>query len=282
MLMQTWGADCVASPSPDTAAGREFLAKDPEHPGSLGIAISEAVEDAVTSKETRYSLGSVLSHVLMHQTVVGLEAQEQMARMGEYPDVVIACVGGGSNFGGLTFPFLRDKIYGKDLRVIACEPASCPTMTKGPYVYDFGDTAGKTPLLAMYTLGHTFMPAPIHAGGLRYHGMSPLVSKLFSDGLIEATAYPQSKTFTAGLTFARTEGFVPAPETNHAIACVIEEAKKAKEEGKERVILMNFSGHGLIDLGAYDAFLSGKLEDTTLEDEDLQKLLRELDQFPRP
>ncbi len=282
MLMQTWGADCVASPSPDTAAGREFLAKDPEHPGSLGIAISEAVEDAVTSKETRYSLGSVLSHVLMHQTVVGLEAQEQMARMGEYPDVVIACVGGGSNFGGLTFPFLRDKIYGKDLRVIACEPVSCPTMTKGPYVYDFGDTAGKTPLLAMYSLGHNFMPAPIHAGGLRYHGMSPLVSKLFSDGLIEATAYPQSKTFTAGLTFARTEGFVPAPETNHAIACVIEEAKKAKEEGKERVILMNFSGHGLIDLGAYDAFLSGKLEDTTLEDEDLQKLLRELDQFPRP
>ena len=282
MLMQTWGADCVASPSPDTAAGREFLAKDPEHPGSLGIAISEAVEDAVTSQNTRYSLGSVLNHVLMHQTVVGLEAQEQMARMGEYPDVLIGCVGGGSNFAGLAFPFVRDKIYGKDIRVIGCEPASCPTLTKGPYVYDFGDTAGKTPLLAMYSLGHAFVPAPIHAGGLRYHGMAPLVSKLVADGVIEAVAYHQSQTFTAGLTFARTEGFVPAPETNHAIACVIEEAKKAREEGKERVILMNFSGHGLIDLGAYDAFLSGKLEDAPLEDEDLQKLLKDLEKFPRP
>jgi tryptophan synthase beta chain len=282
MLMETWGAVCVASPSPDTAAGREFLSRDAEHPGSLGIAISEAVEDAVTSLDTRYSLGSVLNHVLMHQTIVGLEAQEQMAKTGDYPDVVIACVGGGSNFGGLAFPFLRDKIYGKDLRVIACEPVSCPTLTKGPYVYDFGDTAEKTPLLPMYSLGHAFVPAPIHAGGLRYHGMAPLVSKLLADGLIEAKAYPQSQTFSAGLTFARTEGFVPAPETNHAIACVIEEAKKAREEGKERVILMNFSGHGLIDLGAYDAFLSGKLQDTALGDEDVQKLLRDLEKCPRP
>ncbi len=282
MLMQTWGAACVASPSPDTAAGREFLSHDAQHPGTLGIAISEAVEDAVTSKDTRYSLGSVLNHVLMHQTIVGLEAQKQMARTGDYPDVVIACVGGGSNFGGLAFPYLRDKIYDKDIRVIACEPASCPTLTKGPYVYDFGDTAGKTPLLAMYSLGHAFMPAPIHAGGLRYHGMAPLVSKLLADGLIEARAYPQSQTFGAGLTFARTEGFVPAPETNHAIACVIEEANRAREEGKERVILMNFSGHGLIDLGAYDAFLSGNLEDTALEDEDVQRLLRDLENFPRP
>jgi tryptophan synthase beta chain len=282
MLMETWGAKCVPSPSPDTQAGRTFLAEDAEHPGSLGIAISEAVEDAVTSKDTRYSLGSVLNHVLMHQTVVGLEAQEQMARAGEYPDVIIGCVGGGSNFAGLTFPFLRDKMNGKDLRVIACEPTSCPTLTKGPYVYDFGDTAGATPLLAMYSLGHSFMPAPIHAGGLRYHGMAPLVSKLRADGLIEAQAFTQTQTFTAGVTFARTEGFVPAPETNHAIACVIEEAKKAKEEGREKVILMSWSGHGLIDLAAYDAFLSGKLEDLALGDEDIQKLMKDLEKFPRP
>ena len=282
MLMETWGASCVPSPSTDTAAGREFLAAYPEHPGSLGVAISEAVEDAVTSADTRYSLGSVLNHVLMHQTVVGLEAYEQMTRAGDYPDTVIGCVGGGSNFAGLAFPFVRDKIHGKEIRIIACEPDSCPTLTKGPYVYDFGDTAGMTPLLAMYSLGHTFVPAPIHAGGLRYHGMAPLVSKLVADRLVEARSYPQSQTFAAGITFARTEGFVPAPETDHAIACVIEEAKRAAEEGKERVILMNWSGHGLIDPSAYDAFLSGKLADKALEDEEIRKLVKDLEKNPRP
>ena len=282
MLMEAWGASCVASPSTDTSAGRDFLAADAEHPGSLGVAISEAVEDAVTSADTRYSLGSVLNHVLMHQTVIGLEAYEQMALARDYPDIVVACVGGGSNFGGLAFPFVRDKINGKEIKIIACEPDSCPTLTKGPYVYDFGDTAGKTPLLPMYSLGHSFVPAPIHAGGLRYHGMAPIVSRLASDGLIEARSYAQSQTFAAGLTFARTEGFLPAPETNHAIACVIEEAKRATEEGKERVILMNWSGHGLIDLAAYDAFLSGKLTDKALADEELQKLIRDLEKNPRP
>jgi tryptophan synthase beta chain len=282
MLMQTWGASCVPSPSPDTAVGRELLARNPEHTGSLGIAISEAVEDALATPDTKYSLGSVLNHVLMHQTVIGLEAQKQMEKAGEYPDVVVACVGGGSNFAGLAFPFIKDKMDGKKVRVVACEPTSCPTLTKGPYVYDFGDTAGKTPLMAMHSLGHSFMPAPIHAGGLRYHGMAPLVSKVLKDGLIEARAFTQSQTFTAGLTFARTEGFVPAPETNHAIAAVIEEAKRAKEEGKETVILMNWSGHGLIDLAAYDAFLSGRLEDAVLEDEDIQRAMKDLEKFPKP
>ena len=282
VLMETWGASCVASPSPDTKTGREFLAQNPEHAGSLGIAISEAVEDALSTPETKYSLGSVLNHVLMHQTVVGQEAQQQMAKAGEYPDVVIGCVGGGSNFAGLTFPFVRDKMNGKNVKVIACEPASCPTLTRAPYVYDFGDTAGKTPLIPMYSLGHAFMPPPIHAGGLRYHGMAPLVSRLLGDGLIEARAYTQTQTFTAGLTFARTEGYVPAPETNHAIACVIEEARQAKEEGKEKVILMNWSGHGLIDLAAYDAFLAGKLDDVVLGDEELGRLMKDLEKFPKP
>lgn len=282
MLMETWGASCVPSPSPDTAAGRRFLEGDPEHAGSLGIAISEAVEDAVTSQNTRYSLGSVLNHVLLHQTVVGLEAQKQLESVGDYPDVVIGCVGGGSNFGGISFPFVRDKIKGRDVKIIGCEPVSCPTMTRGSYVYDYGDTAGMTPLLAMHSLGHNFMPAPIHAGGLRYHGLAPLLSKLLVMGLVEARAYSQLDTFAAGITFARTEGFIPAPETNHAIACTIEEAKRAKEEGKPKVILMNFSGHGLIDMSAYDAYLSGRLEDAALEDEALCRLQEELAGFPKP
>jgi tryptophan synthase beta chain len=282
MLMETWGASCVPSPSPDTAAGRQFLAENPEHAGSLGIAISEAVEDALSSKDTKYSLGSVLNHVLMHQTIIGLESQIQMAKAGEYPDVVIACVGGGSNFAGMAFPFIHDKMNGKEIQIIACEPTSCPTLTKGPFVYDYGDTVGKTPLMAMHSLGHSFMPAPIHAGGLRYHGMAPLVSKVLNDGLIEARAFTQTQTFTAGITFARTEGFVPAPETNHAIACVIDEAKKAKEEGKEKVILMNWSGNGMIDLAAYDAFLAGRLEDVLLQDEDVQRAMKDLEKFPRP
>lgn len=280
MMMETWGASCVPSPSPDTVTGRGFLAENPDHPGSLGIAISEAVEDAVTSKGTRYSLGSVLNHVLLHQTIVGLEAQRQMTKVNEYPDVVIGCVGGGSNFAGISFPFVRDKIHGKELRILAVEPASCPTMTKGPYVYDFGDTAGKTPLLPMYSLGHGFMPAPIHAGGLRYHGVAPLVSRVLYDGLVEARAYNQLDTFKAGITFARTEGFIPAPETNHAIACAIEEANRAREEGKERVILVNFSGHGLVDLASYDAYLSGKLVEDSLADDEVQRLVSDLKRVP--
>jgi tryptophan synthase beta chain len=277
MLMQTWGANCVPSPSPDTGAGRGFLEQNPDHPGSLGIAISEAVEDCVTSKDTRYSLGSVLNHVLMHQSIVGLEAQKQMAKVREYPDVVIGCVGGGSNFAGLAFPYVRDKITeGKKIQVIGCEPTSCPTMTKGPYVYDFGDTAGMTPLLAMHSLGHAFIPAPIHAGGLRYHGLAPLVSRLLVDGLIEGRAYDQNDTFAAGITWARTEGFVPAPETNHAIAAVIEEAKRAKEQREPKVILFIWSGHGLIDLSAYDAYLSGKLQDAPMDLEQVSLLCRDL------
>jgi len=282
VLMETWGANCVPSPSPDTNAGRKFLEQDPEHPGSLGIAISEAVEDGVTSKDSKYSIGSVASHVLLHQTILGLEAHKQLEIVNDYPDIVIGCAGGGSNFSGLALPFVRDKINGKKVQVIACEPTSCPTMTKGPYTYDFGDTAETTPLFPMYSLGHKFVPAPIHAGGLRYHGMAPIVSRLLKDNLIEARAYGQLETFAAGITFARTEGFVPAPETNHAISCVIEEAKKAKEEGKEKVILMNWSGHALLDLTAYDAYLSGKLEDYVLPDDDIAKLIKDLEQFPKP
>jgi len=282
IMMETWGAKCVPSPSPDTNAGRKFLAQDPEHPGSLGISISEAIEDAVTSKDTRYSLGSVLNHVLLHQTIIGLEAHKQFAMIGEYPDIVIGCAGGGSNFSGCALAFIRDKIHGKDTKIIACEPTSCPTMTKGPYIYDFGDTAETTPLLAMHSLGHGFIPPPIHAGGLRYHGMAPILSRLVVDGIVEARAYPQLETFKAGIIFARTEGFIPAPETNHAIAGVIEEAMKAKEEGKEKVILFNWSGHGIIDLAAYDAYLSGKLEDYVFPDEEIKKLIKELEKFPKP
>jgi len=282
IMMETWGAKCVPSPSPDTNAGKKFLAQDPEHPGSLGISISEAIEDAVTTKDTRYSLGSVLNHVLLHQTIIGLEAHKQFAMIGEYPDIVIGCAGGGSNFSGCALAFIRDKIHGKDTKIIACEPTSCPTMTKGPYIYDFGDTAETTPLLAMHSLGHGFIPPPIHAGGLRYHGMAPILSRLVVDGIVEARAYPQLETFKAGIIFARTEGFIPAPETNHAIAGVIEEAMKAKEEGKEKVILFNWSGHGIIDLAAYDAYLSGKLEDYVLPDEEIKKLIKELEKFPKP
>jgi len=282
VMMEVWGGRCIPSPSMDTNAGRRFLDENPEHPGSLGIAISEAIEDAVTSKDTKYSLGSVLNHVMMHQTIIGLEAQKQLASIGEYPDVVIGCVGGGSNFAGIAFPFIRDKINGKDIKIIASEPTSCPTLTKGPYVYDFGDTAETTPLLPMHSIGHGFVPAPIHAGGLRYHGMAPLVSRLLLDGLIEARAYSQLETFAAGITFARTEGFIPAPETDHAIACVIDEAKKAKEEGREKVILMNWSGHGIIDLASYDAYMAGRLENFELPDEDIARLIKDLEKFPKP
>lgn len=276
IMMETWGGTCVPSPSPDTAAGRQFLEGNPDHPGSLGMAISEAIEDAITSENTKYSLGSVLNHVLLHQSVIGLEAQKQLASVGKYPDVIIGCAGGGSNFAGIAFPFIRDKINGKELRVVASEPTSCPSLTKGRYVYDFGDTAGMTPLLPMYSVGHRFVPAPIHAGGLRYHGMAPLISRVFADGLIEARSYNQIETFSAGLIFAKTEGFIPAPETNHAIACAIEEAKRAREEGKEKVILFNFTGQGTIDLPSYDAFMSGKLQDYSMPDSEIGELLKDL------
>jgi len=282
LLMAAWGAQCVPSPSPDTNAGRKILAETPNTTGSLGIAISEAIEDAVTSKDTRYSLGSVLNHVLLHQTIIGLEAQEQMKKAGDYPDIVVGCVGGGSNFAGLSFPFVRDKIHGKKLQVIAVEPAACPSITRGPFVYDFGDTAGMTPLLAMYSLGHTFVPPALHAGGLRYHGMAPLVSQLVRDGLVEARAVHQSECFEAALLFARTEGFISAPETAHAIAVVVAEAKKAKEEGKDKVILFNWSGHGLLDLTGYDQYLSGKLPDYALPEEELQRSLAAIKNLPKP
>jgi tryptophan synthase beta chain len=280
-MMQAWGAECVASPSPNTNAGRAVLAKWPDTPGSLGIAISEAVEEAVASKDTRYALGSVLNHVLLHQTVIGQEAQVQMKLAGEYPDVVIGCAGGGSNFAGISFPFICDKIHGKKVRIIAVEPAACPSLTRGPFAYDFGDTAMTTPLLPMYTLGHDFVAPPIHAGGLRYHGMAPLVSHVVHEGLVEARALHQLECYRAGVLFARTEGFLPAPETNHAIAVAIEEANLAKEEGKERVILMNWSGHGLMDLTGYDAYLTGKLRDVALPEEELAKSLEGLKGLPK-
>lgn len=262
MMMETWGATVYASPSENTDYGRKLLEEDPNCPGSLGIAISEAIEDTVRSKNTRYSLGSVLNHVCMHQTVIGLEAIKQMEMAGEEPDVVIGCVGGGSNFAGLAFPFLRKKITeGKKYRVVAVEPSACPSMTKGELRYDFGDTAMTTPLLWMYTLGHDFMPPKIHAGGLRYHGMAPTVSHLYNLGLIEAIAYPQTKVFETAVTFARTEGIIPAPESAHAVRAAVDEALKARESGEKKVILFNLSGHGMLDLTAYEAFLSGSLQD---------------------
>jgi tryptophan synthase beta chain len=258
-MIQLWGGEVVASPSNETNAGRAVLAKNPNSRGSLGIAISEAVEDAAGREDTKYALGSVLNHVLLHQTIIGQEAKKQMEIAGEYPDLVIACVGGGSNFGGIALPFIKDKIEGKKLRAIAVEPASCPTLTKGEYRYDFGDVAGMTPLLPMYTLGSDFMPPSIHAGGLRYHGMSPIISRLYLDKLIEAQAYEQTSVFEAAVQFARTEGIIPAPESAHAILSAVVEAKKAKAEGTKKVILFNLSGHGHFDMSAYDAYFSGKL-----------------------
>ena len=282
IMMETWGANCVPSPSPETKAGQTILEKDPDSPGSLGIAISEAVEAAVMDENSKYSLGSVLNHVLLHQTVNGLECQKQMAIAGDYPDVIIGCAGGGSNFAGHAFPFVRDKINGKDIDIIAVEPTSCPTMTKGPFAYDFGDTVQMTPLLPMHTLGHSFIPAPIHAGGLRYHGMAPLVCQLILDNLIRAEAVPQLETFQAGITFARTEGFISAPETAHAVAMVVREAIKAKEEGKEKVILFNWSGHGLVDMAAYEAYLAGKLTDYALPTDEIKRALEDIAPLPKP
>ena len=283
-MMATWGAECVASPSTETKAGRAILEAHPDTPGSLGIAISEAIEAAVTdeSGETRYSIGSCLNHVLLHQTVIGLEAKKQMEKVGEYPDIVIGCAGGGSNFAGLAFPFVYDKLNGKDIAIHPVEPTACPTMTKAPFAYDHGDTAGMTPLVPMHSLGHTFIPPPLHAGGLRYHGMAPQVSQLVDEGILEPKAYGQIDTYEAGMLVAKTEGFISAPETNHALACVVDEAKKCKEEGKEKIILVNFSGHGLIDLGAYDKFLSGSLENFDYPAEDIAEAEKILEQYPKP
>jgi len=268
IMMETWGGSVVPSPSKDTNSGRQILEQDPDSPGSLGIAISEAVEDAASREDTKYSLGSVLNHVLLHQTVVGEEALKQMEMAGEYPDVVVGCVGGGSNFAGLAFPFLRERLLnGKQTRFLAAEPEACPSLTKGEYVYDFGDTVGVTPLVKMYTLGHTFVPPGIHAGGLRYHGMAPLVCELHARGHIEAKAYPQTGVFQAAVQFARTEGIIPAPESAHAIRAAIDEAKAADEAGESRVILFNLSGHGHFDLAAYDLFLSGRLQDYAYPEE---------------
>jgi tryptophan synthase beta chain len=284
LMMETWGGKCVASPSTETKAGRDALERDPDTPGSLGIAISEAIEAAVSdqSGKTRYSLGSVLNHVMLHQTVIGLEAKKQLQMVGEYPDIVIGCAGGGSNFAGLSFPFVHDKINGKDIAIHPVEPAACPTMTRAPFVYDHGDTARYTPLLPMHSLGHAFVPPPFHAGGLRYHGMAPTVSQLVSEGILEAKAVTQLDAYNAGLLFARTEGIIPAPETNHALATVVEEAKKAKEEGKQKVILFNWSGHGLLDLSAYDKFLSGELRNFVLSDDEITSAEAVFKDFPKP
>ncbi len=283
-MMETWGGKCIASPSTETKAGRDALERDPETPGSLGIAISEAIEAAVTDEtgKTRYSLGSVLNHVMLHQTIIGLEAKKQLEKIGEYPDIVIACAGGGSNFAGIAYPFVLDKINGKEIDIYPVEPAACPTMTRAPFVYDHGDTARYTPLLPMYSLGHAFVPPPVHAGGLRYHGMSPTVSQLAVEGIIEPKTVTQLDAMKAGMMFARTEGMISAPETNHALACIIDEAQKAKEEGKEKVILANWSGHGLIDLVAYDKYLAGELQNFALTEEELLASQKVFENFPKP
>jgi tryptophan synthase beta chain len=265
--METWGAKVVASPSPDTEVGRTILAKDPNSTGSLGIAISEAVMDAVTSAvPTKYALGSVLNHVLMHQTVIGLETQRQLDMAGVYPDVIVGCIGGGSNFGGFAFPFIGDKIKGRasNTRIVAIEPAAAPSLTRGVYAYDFGDTSMMTPLVKMYTLGHDFIPAPIHAGGLRYHGMASSICELYRAGIIEARAVQQRATFEAGITFARTEGIVPAPEAAHAVRGAMDEAIKAREEGVARTIVFNLCGHGHFDMASYDRYLRGDIQDYEL------------------
>ncbi|MDD5705583.1 MAG: TrpB-like pyridoxal phosphate-dependent enzyme [Kiritimatiellae bacterium] len=283
MMMNTWGAECLSSPTNLTQAGRDVLAKWPDTPGSLGIAISEAIEDCVNSKNTRYGLGSVLNHVLLHQTIIGLEAKEQFKKIGRYPDIIIGCAGGGSNFAGIAFPFLADKIAGsKSPRVTAVEPSACPKMTKGVFAYDAGDVAMMTPLLPMYTLGHEYQPAAIHAGGLRYHGMAPLVSHALRQGLIDAVAIPQVECFAAAVQFAETEGLIPAPESSHAIAQAIREAKQAKEEGREKTILFNLSGNGVLDLSGYQAFKDGKLIDHIFDGDDLKKSLSCIKGLPKP
>ena len=278
IMMNTWGATVIASPSNNTTSGKKILEEDPNSPGSLGIAISEAVERAATTEGINYSLGSVLNHVLLHQTVIGQEAIIQLEMAGDFPDIVIAPFGGGSNFAGISFPFLRYNFQeGKKVRCIAVEPASCPKLTKGEFRYDFGDSVGLTPLIPMYTLGHTFVPAPIHAGGLRYHGAGAIISQLLKDKLIEASAVQQLECFDAGVKFAQTEGIIPAPESSHGIAQVVREALNAKAEGTSKTILFNLSGHGYFDMGAYQAYFNGELKDHKLTDEELYSALRELD-----
>jgi len=277
IMMNVWGAECIPSPSDKTEAGRSMLEKDPDTTGSLGMAISEAVEDAVKSGgKAKYSLGSVLNHVLLHQTIVGLETKKQFEKIDMYPDILIGCVGGGSNFAGFTFPFIPDKKAGRDIRIIATEPIACPTITKGPYAYDYGDTAATAPIVRMYTLGHDFVPPGIHAGGLRYHGMSPQVSLLVNEKLIEAVALHQLGAFEASLLFSKTEGIIPAPETSHAIKVAVDEALKCKETGEEKVIAFNFSGHGHFDLTAYENYLSGKLQDYEYPTEKIKESLEKL------
>ncbi len=281
VMMETWGAKVVPSPSQDTHAGREILQQQPDTPGSLGIAISEAIEDAASDEKTKYSLGSVLNHVLLHQTVIGLEAIKQMELAGENPDVVIGCVGGGSNFAGLVLPFIKRKLDGDNMRAIAVEPTACPTLTRGIFAYDFGDSAQLTPLLPMFTLGHRFVPPEIHAGGLRYHGDSPLLCELVRRGLIEARAYTQTQVFEAAEIFARAEGIIPAPETAHAIKAAIDEALEAKRTGEPKCILFNLSGHGHFDLSAYDAYHAGRLKDYSLPEKALEQAREALKSLPR-
>ena len=282
IAMEVWGANCVPSPSPDTKAGRDMLAKWPDCPGSLGLAISEAVEDAVSREDTHYSLGSVVNHVLLHQTIIGEETRKQMEMADAYPDIIIGCIGGGSNFAGQFLPWIRDKLSGKkpDLRIICVEPQAAPTLTRGPYAYDFGDEAGLTPLLKMYTLGHSFIPSPIHAGGLRYHGMAPIICHLYNLGLIEAKAEHQLATFKAGITFARTEGIISAPEPCHNLKVAIDEALKCKESGEAKTILIAHSGHGHFDLASYDAYLSGRMQDYEFPEEKVKEALAKLPQVP--
>ncbi len=280
ILMETYGANCVPSPSTDTKAGRDMLAKDPDCPGSLGLAISEAVEDAATRDDTHYSLGSVLNHVLLHQTIIGEETRKQMEMADAYPDIIVGCIGGGSNFAGQFLPWVRDKISGAkpDLRIICVEPQAAPSLTKGPYTYDFGDVAGLTPLLKMYTLGHSFIPSPIHAGGLRYHGMAPIISHLHNLGLVEARAEHQTAVFEAGIKFARTEGIISAPEPCHNIKVAIDEALKCKESGESKNILIAHSGHGHFDLASYDEYLLGKMQDYKFPEDKLKEALASLPQ----
>ena len=282
ILMETWGANCIPSPSQDTKAGRDMLEKWPDCPGSLGLAISEAVEEAVSRDDTHYSLGSVLNHVLMHQTIIGEETRKQMEMADAYPDIIVGCVGGGSNFAGQFLPWLRDKISGEkpDLRIVCVEPQSCPTMTRGIYAYDYGDAVGMGPIVKMHTLGHGFIPPPVHAGGLRYHGMSPIISKIYDLGLIEATSAHQTATFEAGVKFARTEGIITGPEPCHDLKVAIDEALKCKESGEAKTILIAHSGHGHFDLAAYDAYNSGKLKDFALPEDEIKKAQSELPEIP--
>jgi tryptophan synthase beta chain len=275
-MMETWGAEVLASPTDMTESGRKILAQDPDSPGSLGIAISEAVEEAVSRPDTNYALGSVLNHVVLHQTIIGQEAKKQFEKVGDYPDAIFAPCGGGSNFGGVAFPFLADKAAGREVRLVAVEPTSCPTLTRGHYAYDFGDSVGLTPLMLMYTLGHDFVPPGIHAGGLRYHGDSPLVSQLYKEGLIEAVAVPQVATFDAGVQFARTEGIIPAPESCHAIRACIDEALRCKETGEAKTLFFNLSGHGHFDMASFDKYFRGELEDYAYPAEAIHAALERL------